>query len=268
MWSKYVVVGQYIPLDSLIHRLDPRVKILFSGVMIVDLFIVQHWSAFLLLGGLILAFAAIAKIPAAYLMKSLKPILFLLMFTLILHLFFTPGETLWEYGIIRISRDGLFRGLFIMIRLCLLILSTALLTLTTSPVELTDGMEYLLSPLKRWRFPAHELAMMMTIAIRFIPTLLEEADRIMKAQMARGMDFESGNLLKRARNLIPLLVPLFINAFKRADELAIAMESRCYRGGEGRSRLRALVLLRHDYLFMAFSFSFIALVTVITLLIL
>jgi len=266
MWMKSFVVGQYIPLESFIHRLDPRSKIVFSGVLIIDLFIVQHWAAFVLLGGLLLSYTVVARIPAGYILRSLKPILFLLAFTLVLHLFFTPGEPLWEYGFLRISQEGLFRGLFIMVRLCLLILSTALLTLTTSPVELTDGMEYLFSPLKRWRFPAHELAMMMTIAIRFIPTLLEEADRIMKAQMARGMDFQSGSLLQRAKNLIPLLVPLFINSFKRADELAVAMESRCYRGGEGRSRLRVLSFSQGDILFLVLSLAFIALVTTLSFL--
>jgi energy-coupling factor transport system permease protein len=156
---------------------------------------------------------------------------------------------------------GLQRGIFIVVRLCLLIMITSLLTLTTSPVELTDGIEYLLSPFKRWGFPAHELAMMMTIAMRFIPTLLEEADRIMKAQKARGMDFESGNFIQRAKNLIPLLVPLFINSFKRADELAIAMESRCYRGGEGRTRLRVLKMVFYDYLFLVTSLSLFTVVT-------
>jgi energy-coupling factor transport system permease protein len=196
--------------------------------------------------------------------KSLKPILFLLAFTLVLQVFFTPGDYIWEYGFLHVSREGLIRGLFIIVRLCLLILCTALLTLTTSPVELTDGLESLMSPFKKWGFPAHELAMMMTIAIRFIPTLMEEADRIIKAQQARGADFESGSLIQRAKNLIPLLVPLFINSFKRADDLAIAMESRCYRGGIGRSRLRVLKLRMADILFFSITIIFITVVILLS----
>jgi len=240
MFGRSLVVGQYIPIDSPIHRLDPRAKIIFAGVAIIELFLIKGWLAFLLVGIMVGFLVSLAHVPLGYLFRSLKPILFLLVLTLVLHIFFTPGEYVYERGFIHISMTGLQRGVFIVVRLCLLIMVTSLLTLTTSPVELTDGIEYLLSPFKRWGFPAHELAMMMTIAIRFIPTLLEEADRIMKAQKARGMDFESGNFIQRARNLVPLLVPLFINSFKGADELAIAMESRCYRGGEGRTRLRVL----------------------------
>lgn len=263
MLGRSVVIGQYVPLDSPIHRLDPRVKILFVGIAIVGLFLIEQWLAFLVLGIFLFALTIRAHLPLGYVIRSLKPILFLLLFTLILHLFFTPGQYLWEYGPIRISLEGLNRGLFIIVRLCLLIIATSLLTLTTSPVELTDGMEYLLSPLKRWGFPAHELAMMMTIAIRFIPTLLEEADRILKAQKARGMDFETGGLLQRARNLIPLLVPLFVNSFKRAEDLAIAMESRCYRGGSGRTRLRVLKMGKRDYLFLLVSLSIVILARVL-----
>lgn len=262
MIGKGFAVGQFIPIESTIHHLDPRVKILLSGILIVVLFVVQDWISFFLLGAFIILMTVAAKIPIAYIGKSLKPILFLLVFTLILQIFFTPGEYLWEYGFLHISREGLTRGLFIIVRLCLLILATALLTLTTSPVELTDGLESLLSPFKKFGFPAHELAMMMTIAIRFIPTLMEEADRIIKAQQARGADFETGSLLQRAKNLIPLLVPLFINSFKRADDLAIAMESRCYRGGIGRTRLRVLCFQKTDYLFLTGSLVFIAAVIV------
>lgn len=263
MLGRSVVIGQYVPLDSPIHRLDPRVKILFVGITIVGLFLVEQWLAFLALGVFLLVLMFQAHLPFGYVLRSLKPILFLLLFTLVLHLFFTPGHYLLEYGPIRISLEGLERGLFIIVRLCLLIVATALLTLTTSPVELTDGMEYLLNPFKRWGFPAHELAMMMTIAIRFIPTLLQEADRILKAQKARGMDFESGGLLQRARNLIPLLVPLFINSFKRAEDLAIAMESRCYRGGVGRTRLRVLTMRTGDYVFLLFSLGIVVLVKIL-----
>ncbi|BER92788.1 MAG: energy-coupling factor transport system permease protein [Candidatus Atribacteria bacterium] len=261
MFGKSLVVGQYIPVDSPLHRLDPRTKIIFAGVAIVELFLIKGWLAFLLIGVMVSFLVVLARVPFGYLLRSLRPILFLLVLTLILHVFFTPGEYVYEHGFIHISMTGLQRGIFIVVRLCLLIMITSLLTLTTSPVELTDGIEYLLSPFKRWGFPAHELAMMMTIAMRFIPTLLEEADRIMKAQKARGMDFESGNFIQRAKNLIPLLVPLFINSFKRADELAIAMESRCYRGGEGRTRLRVLKMVFYDYLFLVTSLSLFTVVT-------
>ena len=262
MFGRSLVVGQYIPIDSPIHRLDPRAKIIFAGVAIIELFLIKGWLAFLLVGIMVGSLVSLAHVPFGYLLRSLKPILFLLVLTLVLHIFFTPGEYVYERGFIHISMAGLQRGIFIVVRLCLLIMVTSLLTLTTSPVELTDGIEYLLSPFRRWGFPAHELAMMMTIAIRFIPTLLEEADRIMKAQKARGMDFESGNFIQRARNLVPLLVPLFINSFKRADELAIAMESRCYRGGEGRTRLRVLIMTFYDCLFLVVSLSLFTVITV------
>lgn len=267
MLGRSVSIGQFIPIESFIHRLDPRVKILISGILIIILFVVQEWISFFFIGILIVALTVTARIPLSYIGKSLRPILFLLAFTFVLQVFFTPGEYIWEYGFLHISREGLTRGLFIIVRLCLLILSTALLTLTTSPVELTDGLEYLMSPFKKWGFPAHELAMMMTIAIRFIPTLMEEADRIMKAQQARGADFESGSLIQRAKNLIPLLVPLFINSFKRADDLAIAMESRCYRGGIGRSRLRVLLFRTADYLFLIGALAFITVVVLLSLLV-
>lgn len=262
MWGNSFAIGQYVPLNSPIHRLDPRVKIVFVGISIINLFILQDWLSFLLWGGVILLLAFLSHLSFGYLLKSLRPLLFLLILTLVLHFFFTPGEYIWEYGFLHISREGISKGLLIVVRLCLLILVTAILTLTTSPVELTDGIEYLLSPLKRWGFPAHELAMMMTIALRFIPTLLEEAERILKAQTARGMDLESGGLVQKAKNMIPLLVPLFVNSFKRADELAIAMESRCYRGGQGRTRLRVLQLRAPDYYFLIFSFSFVTLLSV------
>jgi len=267
MLGKSIAIGQFIPIESPIHRLDPRVKILVSAILIVILFIVKEWVSFLLIGSFIILLTITARIPISYIGKSLKPILILLAFTLILQIFFTPGDYIWEYGFLHISREGLIRGLFIIVRLCLLILCTALLTLTTSPVELTDGLESLMSPFKKWGFPAHELAMMVTIALRFIPTLMEEADRIIKAQQARGADFESGSLIQRAKNLIPLLVPLFINSFKRADDLAIAMESRCYRGGIGRSRLRVLILRKADMVFLGITLIFVTLVLLLSLMV-
>ena len=253
MFGKSVVIGQYIPLDSAMHRLDPRGKIFFVALGIVTLFLVQSWLSFALLGGFFVLLIFLAHLPFQYVFKSLRPLWVLLALTLCLHVFFTPDDALVLFGFLRVSLGGLFKGLFIVARLVLLVVATTLLTLTTSPIELTDGIEGLLSPLKRWGFPAHELAMMMTIALRFIPTLLEEADRIMKAQMARGVDFESGGFMKRIRGLVPLLVPLFVSAFRRAEDLAVAMESRCYRGGIGRTRLRMLRFERRDYAFLSLS---------------
>lgn len=255
MFARGLVVGQYIPLDSVLHRLDPRSKLCFVALGIVALFLVQSWFAFLLLGGFFTVLVLLAHLPPSYIVKSLRPLVILLALTLCLHVFFTPEGSFFLFGFLRVSLSGLVKGLFITVRLVLLVVATTLLTLTTSPIELTDGIEGLLSPLKRWRFPAHELAMMMTIALRFIPTLLEEADRVMKAQMARGVDFETGGLVKRVKSLVPLLVPLFVSAFRRAEDLATAMESRCYRGGIGRTRLRVLKFQVRDYLFLVFSLS-------------
>lgn len=258
MFGRSVIIGQYIPLDSAIHRLDPRSKLLFVASGIVTLFLIQSWISFLFLAAFCLGLALCAHLSFRYFVKSLRPLWILLLFTMVLHVFFTPDGTV-VFGVLRMSFAGFIKGLFITVRLVLLVVVTTLLTLTTSPIELTDGMEGLLQPLKRWGFPAHELAMMMTIALRFIPTLLEEADRIMKAQMARGVDFESGGLMKRVRGLVPLLVPLFVSAFRRAEELAVAMESRCYRGGTGRTRLKVLQFAFRDYLFLGSAFSVFAL---------
>lgn len=254
MFSRSVVIGQYIPLDSVVHRLDPRSKLLFVAFGIITLFLVQSWISFLFLAAFLVVLAFFARLPLPYFLKGLRPIWILLLLTLCLHVFFTPDGVVL-FGFLRVSPEGFVKGLFIVVRLVLLVVVTTLLTLTTSPIELTDGIEGLLSPLKRWGFPAHELAMMMTIALRFIPTLLEEADRIMKAQMARGVDFESGGLMKRIRGLVPLLVPLFVSAFRRAEDLAVAMESRCYRGGTGRTRLKVLQFASRDYFFLCSTFS-------------
>lgn len=259
MFGRSVVIGQYIPLDSVMHRLDPRSKLSFVAFGIVTLFLVQSWFSFLLLGGFFVFLVLSAHLPFQYILKSLRPLWILLALTLCLHVFFTPGGSLLLLGFLRVSLEGLVKGLFIVVRLVLLVTATTLLTLTTSPIELTDGLEGLMSPFKKWGFPAHELAMMMTIALRFIPTLLEEADRIMKAQMARGVDFESGGIIRRIKGLVPLLVPLFVSAFRRAEDLAIAMESRCYRGGIGRTRLKVLQFQRWDYIFLLCSLFIFAL---------
>ncbi len=247
-----ITIGQYMARDSIIHNLDPRIKIVITIMMITALFFIDTFSGYGLFFLSVLVIIYLSRIPLIRIIRGLKPVLFLVLLTLILHIFFTRGgEVIWQWGFISIEAEGLYTGLFMVTRIILLIMFTSLLTLTTSPLELTNGIEYLLSPLKRVGVPASELAMMMTIALRFIPTLLEEADKIMKAQMARGADFESGNLVKRARNLIPLLVPLFISAFRRADDLALAMESRCYHGGEGRTRLHELKVRAGDFIALA-----------------
>ena len=239
-------IGQYYSVESSIHKMDPRFKILASTLYLISLFIIQNLYAYALVISFIGLAVLLSKVPVGFVMRGLKPIFMLIIFAFVINIFMTPGDPLFKWGIISVSVEGVERAFFMALRLILLIVGTSLLTLTTSPIELTDGIEYLLNPLKKIGLPAHELAMMMTIALRFIPTLLEETDKIMKAQMARGADFESGNIMSRAKALIPLLVPLFISAFRRADELAMAMEARCYRGGEGRTRMKVLKYTRYD----------------------
>lgn len=243
-----ITIGQYYSVSSLIHRMDPRFKIIASMLYLVSLFLINQMIAYVVVIAFIGIVVKLSKVPVNFIMKGLKPVLMLIIFAFLINVFLTTGtgEPLVKFGFLKIYSEGLERAFFMAIRLVLLIIGTSLLTLTTSPIELTDGIEYLLSPFKKIGLPAHELAMMMTIALRFIPTLLEETDKIMKAQMARGADFESGNIMNRAKALIPLLVPLFISAFRRADELAMAMEARCYRGGEGRTRLKVLKYSRLD----------------------
>lgn len=244
---KNITLGQYFPGDTIVHRLDPRIKILVVLLFLVAVFVVRTMWGFAALAVLFFIIIALAKIGPVTILRSIRPLLFIIIFTFVLNILFYNGETvLWEWGILKISEEGIEKAIFIAIRLVLLIIATSLLTLTTSPMQLTDGMESLLKPLKKVKFPVHEMAMMMSIAMRFIPTLVEETDRIMKAQTARGAEFDSGNLLKKAKNMIPLLVPLFVGAFKRADELALAMESRCYHGDEGRTRMKVLRLHAAD----------------------
>lgn len=243
---KDITIGQYYPADTPVHRLDPRAKILLVFFYIITIFVVRDYYPFALLALYLLFVIKASKLPLAMLIRGLKPLRLIIIITFVINLFFTPGETIWSYGFLSIAREGIQQAVFMAIRLVLLVLGTSLLTLTTSPIELTDGIEKLLSPFKAIGLPAHELAMMMTIALRFIPTLIDETDKIMKAQMARGADFESGRVLSRAKNLVPLLVPLFVNALRRAEELANAMESRCYRGGEGRTKLNELEFQKSD----------------------
>ncbi|WP_097677465.1 energy-coupling factor transporter transmembrane component T family protein [Anaerosalibacter sp. Marseille-P3206] len=244
---KDITIGQYFPGQTIIHRLDPRVKIIISFAFIISLFFINKFYPYLLVLGLILTIIKLSGVPIKYVVKGLKPLTFIILITFFINLFMTKGVELFNIGPLTVTEEGLRQATFMALRLIFLIMGTSLLTLTTSPISLTDGIEKLLSPLKVIGLPAHELAMMMTIALRFIPTLLEETDKIMKAQMARGADFESGNILNRAKNLVPLLVPLFVNAFRRADELAMAMEARCYRGGDNRTRLNEIKMVKHDY---------------------
>lgn len=243
---KNLTIGQHYPIDSSIHELDPRVKILVTFIYIISLFVINNFLGYIAVAIFLALSIILSKVPFKFVLKGIKPIIVIIIITFVINLFLTPGDVIFKFWIFRITEQGLNQATFMALRLILLILGTSLLTLTTSPILLTDGIESLLNPFKKIGLPAHELAMMMTIALRFIPTLMEETDKIMKAQKARGADFESGNLIKRAKNLVPLLVPLFISAFRRADELAMAMEARCYRGGDNRTRMRILKLRKGD----------------------
>ena len=236
-----ITIGQYYPAQSPIHKLDPRVKLFATLIYIIALFSYKGIAGVLFIVAALAAVIKISKVPFKFMVKGLKSIIILLLFTACFSVFFTQGEyTIWEYGILHISDTGLINAAIMMIRLVLLIIVTSLMTLTTTPNQLTDGLEKSLMPLSKIGVPVHAIAMMMSIALRFIPILIEETDKIMKAQMARGADFESGNLLLWGKNMIPLLVPLFVSAFRRADDLAMAMEARCYNGGEGRTKMKPL----------------------------
>ncbi len=247
-----ITFGQYYPGTSAVHRMDPRMKIILLVLYIAAVFCAATLPAFAAPLIFMAAAVKLSCVPFRMILKSLKPLKFILIFTFVLNLFFLQGDTvLLDLGFARIAKEGLINAVLYALRLIFLVMGSALLTLTTAPVPLTDGLERLLSPLKVIRFPAHEMAMMMTIALRFIPTLLEETDKIMKAQSARGADFESGKLIRRAKAMVPLLVPLFVSSFRRAGELAMAMEARCYHGGEGRTRLHVLKMARRDYIALA-----------------
>ncbi|SNS39895.1 energy-coupling factor transport system permease protein [Anaerovirgula multivorans] len=254
---KDITIGQHYPTGSVIHKLDPRTKILITFALIVGLFIINRFVGYIFVIAFIAAAITISKIPFKYMIKGLKPLYVLIMITFLINVFMTSGEILLSIGPVNVTREGVYQAVFMAMRLILLVIGTSLLTLTTSPIMLTDGIEHLLNPFKKIGLPAHELAMMMTIALRFIPTLLEETDKIMKAQIARGADFESGNIINRAKSLVPLLVPLFISAFRRADELAMAMEARCYRGGEHRTRMKALKMEKRDFISSGITMVFI-----------
>jgi len=243
-----ITIGQYFPGDTIVHRLDPRTKILIAIMFIISLFFIKTFYPYIFILAFIILTVKLSRVPFRYVLKGLKPLMLIIVITFAINIFMTKGEVLFSIGPLDVTKEGIRQAVFMALRLIFLITGTSLLTLTTSPISLTDGIEKLMSPLRKVKVPVHELAMMMTIALRFIPTLLEETDKIMKAQTARGADFESGNIIRRAKNLVPLLVPLFINAFRRADELAIAMEARCYRGGYNRTRLNELKFTRNDVL--------------------
>lgn len=244
---KDITLGQYFPGDTIAHRLDPRTKLLLVVCYIVGLFCADSVLTYGIMIAAFLSCAKVSKVGAKALVRGLKPVLVIILFTGVLNLFFTPGDYIWQFGFLHISRQGLFMAARMVLRIMLLIMGTFLLTYTTSPIRLTDGLERLMGGLKKIKVPVHELSMMMSIALRFIPTLIEETDKIMSAQKARGADFESGNIFHKAKALVPILVPLFISAFRRADELAVAMECRCYHGGEGRSKLNPLRYAARDY---------------------
>ena len=258
-----ITLGQYFPGDSHVHRMDPRMKLILTIVYIVGVFVISNLPGYLLALGFLYLVVRVSGIKFDYLVKGIKPLRFILLFTFILNLFFVAGETpIFDFGFWTLTKEALRNAVFFALRLVFLVMGTSVLTLTTSPMHLTDGLERLLRPLQRFKFPAHELAMMMTIALRFIPTLLEETDKIQKAQMARGADFESGNLIMRAKAMIPLLVPLFVSAFRRANDLAMAMEARCYRGGDHRTRLRELKYTKLDVYGALVTAAYIVLIVV------
>lgn len=263
MRIRNLTIGQHIPGDSVIHRLDPRTKILGTMLLIVLLFSVNGFIGYALAAVAIGVVIHLSKLPWRFVLRGLRPLMVILILTVSLNIFLTEGEVIFRLWFLSITKEGVFRGVMMGSRLVLLIMGTSMLTLTTSPIQLTDGIEALLSPFRRVGVPAHELAMMMTIALRFIPTLLEETEKIMKAQMARGGDFQSGGLMQKAKNLIPLLVPLFVSAFRRADELAIAMEARGYRGGQGRTKYRELRFGRLDAVALSLSIIFTVVVGVL-----
>lgn len=257
---KDITLGQYFPIDSVLHRCDPRFKIIYTLLFIVMLFSGTHYWTLLIGAVFVIMAQLLSKVPLKMSWKSMKPLLPVLVFTAVLNLvFIDSGEVLWEWNFLKITQGGVNTSIFMICRIILLIVGSSLLTYTTSPILLTDAIESLMSPLRKINFPVHEMAMMMSIALRFIPTLLEETDKIMSAQKARGATLDSGKMMERVKAMIPILIPLFVSAFRRAEELATAMECRCYRGGEGRTRLRQLKAAGRDYIGLVICLLFFAL---------
>lgn len=258
---KDITLGRYYPANSFVHSLDPRTKILFTLAFMVIVFMVDKLWVFLPVAAFICLVTLVSRIPIKYMYQSLKPLRWILLLMFLINLFvIKTGDIIFSFWFLTVTTDSIVRAIMLVVRLVLLVLGTSLMTLTTTPISLTDGIESLLKPLKHVRFPVHELAMMMTIALRFIPTLIDETDRIMKAQMARGADFESGSIIKRAKAMIPIMIPLFISAFRRADELALAMESRCYHGGEGRTRMNVMQYKKGDLMALIYMVVFSAVI--------
>lgn len=255
-----ITLGQYYQTESVIHKLDPRVKLVATISFIISLFVVDSWVGYVAAACFLAVMIKLSKVPFRFMVKGMKAIVMILMITVVFNLFLTPGEPLVTFWKLTITKEGVRIAVMMAVRLSFLIVGSSLMTLTTTPNSLTDGMEKLMGPLKLVKVPVHEVAMMMSIALRFIPILLEETDKIMKAQMARGADFEHGNLFQRARNMIPLLIPLFVSAFRRADDLAMAMEARCYSGGAGRTKMKPLKYGKNDRLAYLLDFVFLGLV--------
>lgn len=259
-----ITIGQYYPVESLLHKLDPRVKIAAVFVYLISLFVFNSFAGYLVVTGFFAAAVLLSRVPFSYIIKGLKPILFLLLFTAVFHIFGTEGDAVFEWKFICITWQGLRRGLFMSMRLIYLILGSSLLTYTTTPNQLTSGIETLFKPLEKLHVPVHEFAMMMSLALRFIPILLDEANRIMQAQSARGADFEEGNIIKRMRAMVSILVPLFVSAIRRAYDLATAMEARCYHGGGGRTCMKPLCYKRADYMVYGIMVVYFAAVIVVS----
>lgn len=257
-----ITLGQYYQTDSVIHRLDPRVKLVTTVCYIISLFIVNNIIGYLIAGIFLAVMIKMSRVPLKFMVRGMKSIIFLLIIAVVFNLFLTPGEVIVTFWKLKITREGIRLAVFMAIRLIFLIMGSSVMTLTTTPNHLTDGLEKLLGPLKIFKVPVHEIAMMMSIALRFIPILLEETDKIMKAQIARGADFESGNLIKKAKSLVPLLIPLFISAFRRANDLAMAMEARCYRGGEHRTKMKPLIYKKRDFVAYGMVVCYLALCVV------
>ena len=253
-----ITLGQYYKGNSVLHRLDPRTKVVGTVLYIISLFIGKSIAAYLLAGVFLAVMVKISTVPFSYMVRGLKAVFTILIFSVVLNMFFIPGEVIVDFGFCDISREGLQTAIFMAIRLVFLILGSSLMTLTTTPNQLTDGMEKLLKPLKKLKIPVHEISMMMAIALRFIPILTEELDKIMKAQMARGAEFDQGNLIQKVKSVVPILVPLFVSAVRRANDLAMAMESRCYHGGEGRTKMKPLIYEQRDYIAYAIVVIYLA----------
>ena len=255
-----ITLGQYYPGDSMVHRLDARTKIIATLLYIIELFVVNNFWGFLIAAAALFAVIAVSRVPLKFIFRGLTAVFLIIAFTFLLNLFMVDGRVLWQWKFLKITYEGVSRAFFMAVRLVLLIIGSSVLTLTTKPIELTDGLEKLLKPFSKIGLPSHAIALMMTIALRFIPTLMEETDKIIKAQQARGADFESGNIIQRAKSLIPILVPLFVSSFRIAQDLALAMEARCYRGGDGRTRMNEIRFRRGDALAAVLMVLFLAVI--------